>query len=229
MKVRLFGKNSDLKPFTSVNIDLALEWYYAPESYVGGTYFRKDLSDWITTKTQDVTLHDPIQGVDRVFQKTLPFNAESAKVSGLELALLHNFDSGFGIQANYTMLDTTGAADTTSESRVNLHGLSDSSYNVIGFYENGPIQVRIAYNWREGYTTCNYCIDTKGVNGAKSIDDYGQIDASASYDVTDEISIFVDVINLTSEDPYEYTIRKSNVLSIADTGTRYSVGVRANF
>jgi TonB-dependent receptor len=226
---QIIGKNSDLKPFTSVNMDLAIEWYYAPESYVGGTYFRKDLSDWITTETQDVTLRDPIQNVDRVFQKTLPFNAESAKVSGLELALLHNFESGFGVQANYTMLDTTGAADTTSESRVNLHGLSDSSYNIIGFYENGPLQVRIAYNWREGYTTCNYCIDTQGVNGAKSIDDYGQVDASASYDVTDEISIFADVINLTGEDPYEFTIRKSNVLSIADTGTRYSIGVRANF
>ncbi len=226
---QIIGKNSDLKPFTSVNIDLALEWYYTPDSYVGGTYFRKNLSDWITTETQDVTLFDPIQNVDRVFQKTLPFNAESAKVSGLELALLHNFDSGFGIQANYTMLDTTGAADTTSESRVNLHGLSDSSYNVIGFYENGPLQVRIAYNWREGYTTCNYCIDTQGVNGAKSIDDYGQVDASVSYDVTDDISIFADVINLTDEDPYEYTIRKSNILSIADTGTRYSIGVRAKF
>ncbi|MCJ8319980.1 MAG: TonB-dependent receptor [Colwellia sp.] len=226
---QIIGKNSDLKPFTSVNIDLALEWYYAPESYVGGTYFTKSLTDWITTETENVTLRDPIQNVDRVFQKTSPFNAESAKVSGLELALLHNFDSGFGVQANYTMLDTTGAADTTSESRVNLHGLSDSSYNVIGFYENGPIQVRIAYNWREGYTTCNYCIDTKGVNGAKSIDDYGQIDASASYDLTEDISIFADVINLTDEDPYEYTIRKSNILSIADTGTRYSIGVRAKF
>jgi iron complex outermembrane receptor protein len=226
---QIIGKNSDLKPFTSVNIDLALEWYYAPESYIGGTYFTKDLSDWITTKTENVTLRDPIQDVDRVFQKTSPFNAESAKVSGLELALLHNFESGFGIQANYTMLDTTGAADTTSESRVNLHGLSDSSYNVIGFYENGPLQARIAYNWREGYTTCNYCIDTQGVNGAKSIDDYGQVDASISYDITDDITIFTDVINLTDEDPYEYTIRKSNLLSIADTGTRFSFGVRAKF
>jgi len=223
------GKNTNLKPFTSTNIDLALEWYYAPESYVGGTYFQKDLSNWITDETRVVTLHDTIQNVDREFDQTSPFNAESAEVTGLELALLHNFDSGFGVQANYTILDTTGAANATSESKVNLHGLSESSYNIVGFYENGPLQVRIAYNWREGYTTCSYCVDTKGINAAKSIDDYGQIDASASYDLTEQISIFADVINLTDEDPYGYTVRKSNVMSIVDTGTRYSLGVRATF
>ena len=223
------GKNTDLQPFTSTNIDLALEWYYAPESYVGGTYFTKDLANWITQETRVVTLHDTIQNVDREFDQTSPFNSESAKVSGLELALLHNFESGFGVQANYTLLDTTGAANATSESKVNLHGLSESSYNIIGFYEQGPLQVRIAYNWREGYTTCNYCVDTKGINGAKSIDDYGQVDASASYDITEQVSIFADVINLTDEDPYGYTVHKRNILSIVDTGTRYSIGVRATF
>ena len=228
---KVASKNSNLKPFTSTNIDLALEWYYASESYIGGTYFRKDLTDWITTETQNVTLFDPIQNKDRVFQQTSPFNAESAKVSGLELAMLHNFDSGFGLQANYTMLDTTGAADSVSESRVNLHGLSESSYNIIGFYEKGPLQARIAYNWREGYTTCSYCVDTAigGISASKSIDDYGQVDASISYDISDVLVVFAEVINLTDEDPLEYTLRKSNILSITDTGTRYSLGVRATF
>lgn len=228
---KIEGKNSNLKPFTSTNIDLALEWYYAPESYVGGTYFNKNLTDWITTQTQNVTLRDPVQNVDRVFQKTSPFNAESAKVSGLELAILHNFDNGFGIQANYTMLDTTGAADAVSESRVNLHGLSESSYNIIAFYEVGPLQARIAYNWREGYTTCSYCVDTAigGINASKSIDDYGQIDASVSYDISDDLVVFAEAINLTDEDPLEYTLRKSNILSLTDTGARYSLGVRATF
>ena len=226
---KIASKNSALKPFTSTNIDLSLEWYYAPESYVGGTYFTKDLSNWITDETRVVTLRDTIQNVDRDFDQTSPFNAESAEVNGIELAMLHNFESGFGIQANYTRLDTTGAANATSDSKVNLHGLSESSYNIIGFYENGPLQVRIAYNWREGYTTCNSCVDTKGINGAVSIDDYGQVDASASYAITEQVSIFADVINLTDEDPYSYTMRKSNILSIVDTGTRYSLGVRATF
>ena len=218
-----------MKPFTSSNIDLALEWYYSPDSYVGGTYFTKDLTDWITTETQNVTLFDPIQNVDRVFQKTSPFNAESAKVSGLELSLLHNFDSGFGLQANYTILDTTGAADSVSESRVNLHGLSESSYNVIGFYEQGPLQVRLAYNWREAYTMCSYCIDTNGINASKFVDDYGQLDGSVSYDISDKLVVFAQVVNLTDEDTLVYALRKSNIMHIKDTGTRYSLGVRARF
>ena len=226
---KISGKNTDLKPYTSTNFDFALEWYYAPESYVGGTYFKKDLSNWITQETRVVTLRDTIQNVDRNFDETSPFNAESAEVNGLELALLHNFDSGFGIQANYTMLDTTGAADSTSESRVDLHGLSDSSYNIIGFYENDKWQIRIAYNWREGYTTCSRCVDTSGLNGSQSVDDYGQVDASASYDINEQFSVFAEVVNLTDEDPYKYTVRKSNILSIVDTGTRYSFGVRATF
>ena len=226
---KIKGKNPELKPFTSSNIDLALEWYYSPDSYVGGTYFTKDLTDWITTETQNVTLFDPIQNVDRVFQKTSPFNAESAKVSGLELSLLHNFDSGFGLQANYTILDTTGAADSVSESRVNLHGLSESSYNVIGFYEQGPLQVRLAYNWREAYTMCSYCIDTNGINASKFVDDYGQLDGSVSYDISDKLVVFAQVVNLTDEDTLVYALRKSNIMHIKDTGTRYSLGVRARF
>jgi len=219
------GQNPNLKPYTSTNFDLALEWYYAEQSYVGATYFSKDLSDWITTETRDVTLYDSIQNMDRTFQQTAPFNAESAEVNGIEIAMLHNFESGFGVQANYTMLDTTAAADSTSESKVNMNGLSETSYNVIGFYENGPLQVRIAYNWREGYTTCNTC----SWGDSKSIDDYGQVDASASYDLTEQISVFADVVNLLDEDPYGYTVHKNRTLSITDTGTRYSIGVRATF
>lgn len=219
------AKNTDLKPFSSANIDLALEWYYAPESYVGGTYFSKSLTDWITTESYQVTLPDTIQNVDREFTTTSPVNVASARVSGLELAVLHNFDNGFGIQANYTMLDTTGAADVESESKVTMYGLSENSYNIIGYYENGPVKLRVAYNWREGYTQCRDCV--KG--HSRSIDDYGQVDASASYRLTKKVSLIAAVVNLLDEDPLSYYERPTNILSITDTGTRYSLGIRAKF
>ncbi|WP_159820938.1 TonB-dependent receptor [Colwellia sp. 20A7] len=219
------GQNPDLKPYISDNIDVAIEWYYAPESYIGATYFSKDLSDWIVTETVDEERYDSIQEVNLTFQRTAPRNVESAEVSGIELAMLHNFESGFGIQLNYTMIDTTAASSAGSDSRVSMTGLSDSSYNVIGFYENGAFQARVAYNWREGYTTCTSC----SWGDPELIDDYGQVDASASYDVTETVSIFADVTNLLDEDPYKYAKYKNRTESITDTGVRYSVGVRASF
>ncbi|WOH36271.1 TonB-dependent receptor [Thalassotalea fonticola] len=219
------GQNPELKPYTSSNVDIALEWYYSDDSYLGATYFSKNLTDWIVSSTQDVTLYDSISNVDREFQQTSPFNTESAEISGIEMAMLHNFDSGFGVQANYTLLDTSAASDETSTSNVNMNGLSETSYNLIGYYEQGPIQARIAYNWREGYTTCNSC----SWGDPMKVDNYGQVDASVSYDISEQFTVFADVINLLDEDPYKYTVHKNRTISITDTGTRYSVGVRATF
>lgn len=41
--------NPGLIPFKSKNIDLSAEWYYAPASYVSVGYFRKDVSNFIST------------------------------------------------------------------------------------------------------------------------------------------------------------------------------------
>ncbi|RUO79221.1 TonB-dependent receptor [Pseudidiomarina taiwanensis] len=48
--------NTNLLPFESTNIDLSLEYYYAPGSYAAVGYFRKDVDNFIQTTITEVTI-----------------------------------------------------------------------------------------------------------------------------------------------------------------------------
>jgi len=57
--------NTGLKPFSSSNVDLSVEYYYDETSYVSLGYFIKDVKDWIESDRNMVTvdgLNDPYLG-----------------------------------------------------------------------------------------------------------------------------------------------------------------------
>ncbi|WP_240464808.1 TonB-dependent receptor [Paraferrimonas sp. SM1919] len=236
--------NPELEPFTSDNLDLSVEWYYSQASYLSAGYFRKNVANFIINSTESLTfdlanggqLTDPSTGNDAdnpdaadgiaVFTNTLPNNSESAVVSGWELAAQHTFDSGFGFIANATLADSNAdldAADITQ--KFALTGLSDS-YNLVGFYENGPIQLRLAYNWRDQFVQS--LTQTNG-DGVTIVEDYAQLDASGSYSFNDNISIFFEGINLTKEYIHKRGRFDNHLLLIEDSGRRFAVGIRGSF
>jgi TonB-dependent receptor len=236
--------NPELEPFTSDNLDLSLEWYYANASYVSAGYFRKNVANFIINTTEDLTfelpdgslLTDPSTGGDvnnpdaadstAVFTNTLPNNSESAIVDGWEIALQHTFDSGFGIIANATLVDSDAELDAADITQVfALTGLSDS-YNLVGFYENGPVQVRLAYNWRDSFVQS---LTQSNGDGVTIVEEYAQVDASGSYDINDNIAIFFEGINLTEEYIQKRGRFANQLLLVEDSGRRFALGVRGNF
>ncbi|NQY87271.1 MAG: TonB-dependent receptor [Colwellia sp.] len=236
--------NAELKPFTSDNVDLSLEWYYADASYISAGYFRKNVANFIINTTEDITfaladgslLTDPSTGNDvdnpdaadttAVFTNTFPNNSESAIVDGWEIALQHTFDSGFGIIANATLVGSDAELDPSDITQVfALTGLSDS-YNLIGFYENGPLQVRLAYNWRDSFVQL---LTQSNGDGVTIVEDYAQVDASGSYDINDNITIFFEGINLTEEYVHKRGRFANQLLLVEDSGRRFAFGVRGNF
>ncbi len=57
--------NPGLLPFKSKNIDLSAEWYYGRDSYLSVGYFRKNVSNFISSTRVDQTafgLHTPVGG-----------------------------------------------------------------------------------------------------------------------------------------------------------------------
>ncbi|WP_163934130.1 TonB-dependent receptor [Paraferrimonas sp. SM1919] len=219
------GGNPNLEPYTATNIELGVEWYYGEDDAINITNFRKDLQDWIAADVGSIELYDHNYEVNRTFEVFGDQNVGEAKVNGYEFAVLHNFDYGFGVQANLTLLDTTAAKDDTDVSKVNMYGLSDKSYNLIGYYENESFGARLAYNWRDSYTLCASCKRGYG----ESVDAYGQIDASFSYDFNENIGLIAQVINLQGNDPYHYSVDKARMVSLFDTGRRFTFGVRGSF
>lgn len=226
--------NAELVPFSSDNLDLSLEWYYGDASYLSAGYFRKHVGNFITNEKKDKTfttsdgslLIDPSSGDVAVFTNTAPSNGESATVDGWELAAQHTFDTGFGLIANATIVGSDAELDNADITQVfALTGLSDS-VNFVAFYENGPFQGRIAYNWRDTFLQSL----TQGAgDGVTYVEDYFQWDASASYDITDEVTLFVEGINLTEEYTHSRGRFSNQLLDIVDSGRRLSVGVRGTF
>ena len=237
--------NAALKPFESDNFDVSWEWYYGEASYVSAGYFKKDVANFIVNTIADKTftlpngnpLMDPSTGSDpgapdasdsvAVFKNTLPNNGEDAIVDGVELGIQHTFgESGFGVMLNTTMVDSDADLDPADVTQVfALTGLSDSM-NLVGFYEQGPVQIRLAYNQRDEFVQS---LTQSNGNGPTLVEDYEQWDLSASYDITDEITVFVEGINLTEEYVHKRGRYENHLLLIEDSGRRWALGLRASF
>lgn len=237
--------NAALKPFESDNFDLSWEWYYGDASYVSAGYFKKDVANFIVNTIEDTNftladgslLLDPSTGSNKgapdandsvaVFKNTLPNNGEDATVDGFELGIQHTFgESGFGMMFNATLVDSDAELNPADVTQVfALTGLSDSM-NLVGFYEQGPVQLRLAYNQRGEFVQS---LTQGNGNGPTIVEDYEQWDLSASYDVTDEITVFVEGINLTEEYTHKRGRYDNHLLLVEDSGRRWALGVRASF
>ena len=151
--------------------------------------------DIIALYNVNASANDPLFN----FDTSQPVNNETALIDGVEMAWQHFFgDSGFGFQANATLVNGDIAYDVGADPSVSqfaLEGLSDSA-NLVGIYEKGPISARLAYNFRESFLT-----DTAygGQGQPAFVDDYQQIDFNVTYNVNDQFSVSLDGINVTEE------------------------------
>ena len=245
--------NPALLPYLSDNFDLSVEYYYGEGSYVSVGYYTKDVDNFIGIGEENRVIDGPngpltdpsvnprgncpdgsvatpdpdcvSQAGDPsiVWEVTTPVNQDSTTVDGWEFNVQHMFgDSGFGGIANYTLVNTDDEYDPYSlENQFAITGLSDSA-NLIAFYEKDAFSIRIAYNWRDDFL----------LNGGISpvfTEAYSQVDISASYDINDSVSIFVDGINITEEDTRRHGRFSNQIVDFEQYGARYNIGVRATF
>lgn len=243
--------NPGLKPYVSTNIDLSLEWYYAQGSYAAVSYFNKDVKNYIEQSTSTGTIassngwdltdpnpsNDPLfvsgtEGTenDQVIQWniTTSINSEKAGVDGIELAVQHLFgETGFGLQANATFVNGDIEYDTRAVAQsVNLVGLSDSA-NFVAFYEADEYQVRLAYNWRDEFLLA--IGQLRQTEEPVFVESYGQWDLSASYDINENVSLFLEGINILGEDTQQHGRFDNQFLYKSFQDPRYSVGARITF
>lgn len=160
------------------------------------------------------------------FQISQPYNSDqTATIDGWEFAIQHEFwDTGFGVILNYTMVNSADKYDNTVDPSIGqfaITGLSDSA-NAVVFFDKFGLQARVAYNWRDGFYA-------GGAFDPTYVEAYGQVDASASYEVLKGLNLFAEVINLTGEGRRGHR-RSDNFVTFAQPGyARYSGGVRYSF
>jgi iron complex outermembrane receptor protein len=161
---------------------------------------------------------------------TRPYNSDDKSVDGFEVAVQHLFgSSGFGVGANATFVDGDVKFDVNSlEVQSPLNGLGDSA-NFQAFYENNGLSVKVTYAWRDAYLI--------GVGQSQGSSDappqfaktFGQWDMSINYDINDNLTVFIEGINLNNETEQGYGRYEEQFLFARQYGTRYALGVRYSF
>lgn len=243
------GGNPFLKPVEANQYDLTAEWYFAPTSSLTLAVFKKDLSNYIYVQSTPETYTN--NGATMTFNVNRYVNgSEKGEVSGFEIAynqfydFLPGFWSGFGIQANYTKIDSSGGrnpvASVTDGNQVTnasisglpLEGMSPDSYNFALLYEKYGISARMAYNWRSEYL---YTTSAANVNRPMWAGDYGQWDGSVFYSLTPKVKVGLQATNIGRD--IAYTRVSSDVAkpletqyySATKTDRRVALILRASF
>ncbi len=173
-------------------------------------------------------------------ETTTQTNGESGKISGAEFGYQQQFDflpgifSGLGLSANYTF------ADSEDPDGVPLADISRHTVNLQGYWEYGPLSMRLAYSYRDRFLD-DY--DIKRVRplglsiGADAEDptagnsyreDLEQLDFSASYDVNDKVTVLGNITNITGEATVNTAVT-GTAYQIMEADRRFTVGLRMNF
>ncbi|MEY2149966.1 MULTISPECIES: TonB-dependent receptor [Rhodanobacter] len=246
--------NPYLTPMKANQFDLSLEWYFDQDR--GGmawvNLFRKSLSNYFRNESEFVT-YPGIDGNNYQYLITRPVNVGKATINGAEIGWNQFFDflpvKGFGMSANYTYIrsrthvpnDTTAVpldTDGSGYGSLPADGLSRDSLNVAGFYEHGPWQIRLAYNWRSQYLLS---IGPNGYNGTDNnipwklpvfADAYGQLDGSIFYAFNRHLKLGLEMNNINNAE--QRTIMYQNgagkhITSWYVNDTRYALTLRATF
>lgn len=230
------GGNPNLKPYLSDNFDLTFEWYHRRNSYIAVDFFLKNVSNFIVTGVVSQPINnviDPTTGQPARFAVSSRINGPDATVRGIEFAAQEVFgNSGFGFSANVTLVDTNKPYNPNDFTLTGfaVTGLANSA-NFVPFYDKNGFQFRAALNWRDKYLLQFGQVQNNGQFGAEPtfVNSSLQVDLSSSWDITKQISIFGEVLNVTNE-TYSTTGRFSNqLLSAFSYGRRYTAGVHVRF
>ena len=162
------GGNPQLKPYIAVGADLSWEKYFGTSSYVAVAVFNKNLLNYIYNQTvlnydfSKYTNDNPtLTPSSNIGSFTQPQNGSGGKMQGLELsgalegALVTHALDGFGVQANFSLTNSTlpvSAVSTIPGSPSTLPGLSRKVANLALYYEKYGWSVRIAERYRSSFT-----------------------------------------------------------------------------
>ncbi len=230
--------NPSLNPLTANQFEAGAEWYFDDASIVAFTVFKKDINDFIFTKT----VAREING-QQINQLSTPENGGSTTIEGFEAQIQHTFDNGFGGYANYTYTDVADAdideaapvldddgnivGATLVTRTVSFPNTSKDSFNIGVYYETDLYSARLNYNYRSEYFIAQTEI------GDRYRDEQSQLDAQFSWNLTETITLKAEALNLTNEIWENYYVRESDGKRLGGTqsanGRRFFIGASMKF
>jgi TonB-dependent receptor len=207
--------NPFLKPTSSDNFDVTAEYYFGNGGQLTASLFYKRLKNVIVGNQFSSVV--PIGSSTANINGYQPVNSSATgKIKGFELSYQQNFEflpgllSGFGLQANYTYVDSTGVPQSTLSSTdpnvaagnvsnipgdgFQLQGLSKHTFNIVPYYEKGAFSMRAAYSWRSQYLLTLRDVITPFDPIFQRA--YGQLDASIGLKINEHLKLGIEGVNL---------------------------------
>ena len=240
--------NAQLKPITGDNFDLSFEYYLPTGGIFQAALFDKEFSNYIAPRIQHITsgalltaAQLPSDATDAFI--TSYFNIPSAYDRGLELAfheqfkMLPGYWSGFGVEANYTVVDSRfleySAANSISGTNEYgpLPGTSHVTWNLAGFYEKSGLEVRLSGEY-VGHSLFGL---SGGLGGAgdRELDTIQDkrltMDFASSYKVDRRWTVYFNVKNLLNTPLRYYEGETYRPIQREFYDVTYEGGIRAKF
>ena len=194
----------DLQRVEADNFEASNEWNPENDGVVYLGYFYKDLENFIGgVEYSDITLNG------RVFDQASSYiNLPEANVSGIEFNYQQALDflpvEGFIVGFNFTATDSEA---TLADGRViPLPRQSDTVWNAVLGYDNGPWDLRAVVSTRSEYPD----EIRGGADEDRWVLEHTQLDLSAKFEFNDTLQIFGDLKNVTDE-PYRAVTRPDGI------------------
>jgi len=226
--------NPQLEPWRSTNYNLGLEWYFSDAGLVSLALFRMNIDSFIEKGQVMKALPD----IDGVVRREVPvdteINGKGGTIKGIEVGYQQSFDflpgiwSGLGTTLNYTYAPSDSANKDIYGNTLPIQDNSENSGNAVLWYEKDGLQLRLAANYRSDRLDSLAIPLGKGVVPIwtqKTV----YVDASASYDLYEHSSVYLQVSNLTGEFENNYAQWRDHVISQNVYEKRWTLGWRSRF
>jgi TonB-dependent receptor len=238
--------NTQLKPWTANNYDLALELYTKNGGLITASVFRKDLKDFWGFVSRPLTAGDLAAfGLDSVYLNWTGVSRENvgaARISGGEfnvvqkLTFLPGWGRDFSVNANSTWMHLQGSNAADFNRFISRTANASLSWN------RKPFAARLTFNHRgrqRGVDT-NPALQSGGAYGGAVNGFYAYyaprttIDINAEYTWSKRLKFFANARNLTNK---QQIIERKNLASPAyanefraeEFGVQFAVGVKGTW
>lgn len=214
--------NPNLRPAESLNYDFSAEYYMPPLGVVSASVFYKDIDNFVFSTSRIAS-----DGVD----ERTRVNGDGGTVTGAELVwqqqlhFLPGVFSGFGIEANYTWLDTKGVYPGRESEDLSLVNSPRYIANAVLSYATGPASARLSVNRMPDRISA--------IGGNELLDRYIEgstvWDLALQYELGTNYNIFFNIKNLTNDPTREYIGNSGNPTSVIYYGRQFNLGINLSF
>ncbi|MDB2606302.1 TonB-dependent receptor [Zobellia sp.] len=223
--------NPELEATTSMNFDVMAEHYFKSVGILSGGLFYKNIENFIYLSRAETT--DDFYGDDTTgFEIFQPLNGDGASIFGAEFAFqrqldfLPGFARNFSLYLNYTFITSSadGIKNEDGEDRVDvdLPNTTPNTFNASLGYNDEKFSARLSSNFSDSY------IDELGGNEFEDryYDKQLFIDFNASYKITNSLSVYADLNNITNQPLRYFQGVKGRTQQVEFYGRRLTFGLK---